>query len=756
MTRSNNKRKKGAAAERRPWFDDLSPAAKQAIAAVGVAVFGIFLVAAMLEYGGLVGEYVRLALVWLFGLGAWLAPLVCVGYVVTLLRPREDESISLSKVFGIALLFMGALGLLELSEVGRGGVVGLGLLWPLAYLVGSLLSGVILVALALVALVLIFNTGLRWPRFGRAETDEDAFADIEQMEFPAEPEDDEAPAEAEVDEHTESEGTDDAEQPKTGRGLKEKLGLGGKAAGFVVSNFSGPYDPPPLSLLGKDRGKAKIGDVKVNANTIKRTLREFGINVEMDTVEVGPTVTRYALKPAQGVKISRIVGLQRELELNLASGTLRIEAPIPGKSLVGIEVPNQSTAMIGLASLLSSPEYTDSPKPLLTALGKDITGHPHFANVARMPHTLIAGTTGSGKSVMIHNLVVSLLFRNSPEQLRFIMVDPKRVELTLYNGIPHLLTPVITDAKKVLLSLKWAVKEMERRYDILQAEKEQNLDSYHERVYRPARDKWLKAGANDEERDQLPEALPYIVIIIDELADLMHTYPRELEALIVRLAQMSRAVGIHLILATQRPSVNVITGTIKANIPTRLAFQVASQIDSRTILDQVGAEKLLGRGDMLYLSGEMGKPVRMQSAFVSTDELKRVVDYLKDQDAAFGLDGVNFDDDSENSPDAFFAATIDAESDDRDELYHEAKQAVIEAKKASTSFLQRKLRVGYSRAARLMDELEESGVIGPADGAKPRAILLDGSEQSGEIDDLEDISSSADEDDETTYRPERV
>jgi len=523
--------------------------------------------------------------------------------------------------------------------------------------------------------------------------------------------------------------------------MKGKLGLKGEP-NFLVSNFSGPYDPPPLSLLSKGSGKPKTGDVKANANIIKQTLKEFGINVEMDGVEIGPTVTRYALKPAQGVKISRIVGLQRELELNLASGTLRIEAPIPGKSLVGIEVPNSAKATIGLSSLLAAPDYTDSPKPLLVALGKDITGNAHFANVARMPHTLIAGTTGSGKSVMIHNLVVSLLFRNSPEQLRFLMVDPKRVELTLYDGIPHLLTPVITEAKKTLLSLKWAVKEMERRYDILQAEKLQNVDAYHERVYRPARDAWVEAGSVEEEREQLPEALPYIVIIIDELADLMHTYPRELEALIVRLAQMSRAVGIHLVLATQRPSVNVITGTIKANIPTRLALQVASQVDSRTILDQVGAERLLGQGDMLYLSGELAKPTRLQSAFVSNDELARVVDYLKDQDAAYALDTVDFDDDSDNSPDAFFKASINSDEDE-DELYGEAKQAVIEADKASTSFLQRKLRVGYSRAARLIDALEENGIIGAQDGAKPRAILSSGVEDSV-IEDSDIESSSED------------
>lgn len=723
-------------AQREPWFDDLSPHAKQAIAAVIVAVLGSFFLAALLGYAGLVGDYVKMGLEWLFGLGAWLAPLVCVGYVIALLKPKDDEQVSLSKVSGIALLFLTALGLLELSQVDRGGTIGLAVAWPLSFLLGTIFSGILLGATALIALVLIFNTGLHWPNWRKTTdgTNEDiltpeeaaTFEEVDEAEEETEPELEEGP----------TANTAPSSSARGAKVLAKKL-LG--AQEFSVSNFSGPYDPPPLSLLGKDSGKVKTGDTKANANAIKRTLQEFGISVEMDAVEVGPTVTRYSLKPAQGVKISRIVGLQKELELVLAAGTIRIEAPIPGKSLVGIEVPNSGRSVIGLASLLASPEYTDSPKPLLVALGKDITGNAHFANVARMPHTLIAGTTGSGKSALIHDLVVSLLYRNSPEQLRFIMVDPKRVELTLYDGIPHLLTPVITEAKKVLLSLKWAVKEMERRYDTLQKEKLQNIDSYHERIYRPARDAWVKAGSNEAEREELPEALPYIVIIVDELADLMHSYPRELEALIVRLAQMSRAVGIHLILATQRPSVNVITGTVKANIPTRMALQVASQIDSRTILDQIGAEKLIGQGDMLYLSGELAKPTRLQSAYISNDELMRVVNYLKDQDAGYALETVSFDEDSSNDPNAFFASTIDDE--DQDDLYGEAKQAVIEANKASTSFLQRRLRVGYSRAARLIDALEENGIIGPQDGAKPRAILVSNSES--------DIEAGTGDDDDT-------
>ena len=297
---------------------------------------------------------------------------------------------------------------------------------------------------------------------------------------------------------------------------------------------------------------------------------------------------------------------------------MRIEAPIPGKSLVGVEVPNSAKTTLGLATLLSNEQFSNSEKPLLITLGKDITGSAHFADLAKMPHLLIAGSTGSGKSVMIHSLVTSLLYRSSPEMMRFIMVDPKRVELTLYNSIPHLLTPVITNAKKSILALKWLANEMDRRYDILEAEKVRDISSYHENVFKPAKD---RASKKEGEEVELPEAMPYIVVVIDELADIMQAYPRELESAVVRLAQMSRAVGIHLILSTQRPSVQVITGLIKANIPARVALQVASQIDSRTILDMGGAEKLLGAGDMLYLSGDMSKPRRIQSPLITEVEV---------------------------------------------------------------------------------------------------------------------------------------
>jgi S-DNA-T family DNA segregation ATPase FtsK/SpoIIIE len=491
---------------------------------------------------------------------------------------------------------------------------------------------------------------------------------------------------------------------------------------FFPGSVSGKeFVAPPLTLLEKDSGKPGVGDIKANANIIKRTLFNFGIEVEMDEVSIGPSVTRYALKPAEGVKLAKIVGLQNDLALALAAHPLRVEAPIPGKSLVGIEIPNTIKTKVGLGSLLDNKDFKNPEKPLLTCLGKGITGQAIFSDVAKMPHMLIAGATGSGKSVTIHAILTSLLYRNSPDDLKFIMIDPKRVELTLYNKIPHLLTNVITDAKKAILSLKWAAKEMDRRYDILQKYAVRDIKSYQDTIVKPA----VESAKNKIiEADQLPPAMPYIVIIIDELADIMQTYPRELEAAIVRLAQMSRAVGIHLLLSTQRPSVNVITGLIKANIPTRLALQVASQIDSRTILDMPGAEKLLGAGDMLFMSGEMAKPIRIQSAFISESEVKKVVDWLANNYEA-QLSDLNLEGQTGT---ASIIASLEADerNEDLDDMFEEAKQAVISAGKGSTSYIQRKLGVGYARAARLMDQLEEQGVVGPENGSKPREVLVGG------------------------------
>jgi len=701
----------------RSFFDDLSPHTKQGIGAIAFVVLALFFIFSSLGLAGVAGEFTQGVLEYLFGFGFVLAPILCALFVYAFLKPRDDSHVSASKFIGSTLFFIAMLGIFELFIVHGGGLLGTAASFPLTWLFGKMVSGIILAAMILVGLFLTFNTN--FIHLFKRKIEEEVDEDVTPIMSPHTP----LPLDAGT---PEEEQEPEEESPK--KKFTERIGLT-KAVSeeFLVSSFRGTYAPPPLSLLHKDKGKPDVGDVKANSNTIKRTLKKFNIDVEMDEVTIGSSVTRYAIKPAEGVKLEKIVSLQTNLEYALAASPIRIEAPIPGKSLVGIEIPNKVKQTIGLASLFSSPDYTDSPKPLYIALGKNITGEAQFADIARMPHGLIAGTTGSGKSVAIHNLIISLLFRNSPEQLRFILVDPKRVELTLYNGIPHLLTPVIIDAKKVIIALKWSIKEMERRLDLLSTHKVQNIASYHDTVYQPAKLKFEEKGSPETERETLPEPLPYIVIMIDELADLMHSYPKELEACIVRLAQMSRAVGIHLILSTQRPSVNVITGLIKANIPTRIALQVASQIDSRTILDMPGAEKLLGRGDMLFLSSDSPKPMRIQSAFVSTDEVHRVVEYLKNQDSAQTLETINLEGTPrERGDDAIFSSMVD-EGEDDDDLYEDARLAVMEAGKASTSYLQRRLRVGYSRAARLMDILEERGVIGPADGAKPRQVLEGGS-----------------------------
>ena len=716
------------------------------IGAIVSFVVALFFLLAAFDLSGVVGSTIYGWLSTFFGVGYFLLVVVCTLIGIVLLRSLE-RSFSWIHTTGAVTLFVSGLGLVGLLMEGNGGVVGGWIASPLEYFLDLYVSLLVLTALVVISILVLFNTSVQldhisalWSWLKRPVISRDDVTESDED------------TEHEGDEDTEEEGSDEFEPEQSDEADEEsddgaehtakKRGvLSGVAARLTGSSsskakedeletqlhskgFVYEYTPPPLSILKTDSGKPSVGDVKANANIIKRALANFGIQVEMDEISVGPSVTRYALKPAEGIKLSRIVGLQNDLALALAAHPLRIEAPIPGKSLVGIEIPNKTKSTVGLGTLMGSSEFTSSPHPLLVALGKSVSGVAHFANVAKMPHLLIAGATGSGKSVTIHSLITSLLYRNSPEHLRFIMVDPKRVELTLYNKIPHLLTPVITSPKEAIKALKWAAKEMDRRYDILEAEMVRDISSYHSKVLNPAREKLKKQQAKDPDTsaDDLPEALPYIVVIIDELADIMATYPRELEASIVRLAQMSRAVGIHLMLSTQRPSVNVITGLIKANIPVRIALQVASQIDSRTILDASGAERLLGSGDLLYLSSEMSKPQRIQSAFITEEEVKKVVDHLKKNYA--GEITSDLDVATDGDPNSLFESLSEDEDDeDEDELYEDAREVVIQAGKASTSFLQRKFKIGYNRGARLMDMLEARGVIGPADGAKPRQVF---------------------------------
>ena len=490
------------------------------------------------------------------------------------------------------------------------------------------------------------------------------------------------------------------------------------------------YKLPPFELLDSDKGAPSAGDVRINSAIIKRTLENFSIPVEMSEINIGPTVTQYTLKPADGIKLSKITALSNDLSLALASHPIRIEAPIPGKPLVGIEVPNKVRAAVRLRDLIQNPQFQQASSNLTFALGRDVSGNPLHADLSRMPHLLVAGSTGTGKTIFLNSLILSLLYRNSPEILRFILIDPKRVEFPVYEGLPHLLCPVIFDAQKTINSLKWLVSEMERRFEILSEEKCRDITSFNEIAFREG-----------------TQSLPYIILIVDELADLMAARGREVEAGIVRLAQMARAVGIHLVVATQRPSVEVITGLIKANITSRITFQVASQVDSRTVLDMAGAEKLLGLGDMLFVSAEIVKPRRIQGPYVSEKEVRRVVNYIKIQNSKFRVpaervpkleEGIlenKLAEDLEKTLEAPSGTGFEGFYTGEDPLYEEAKRVVIEARKASASLLQRRLRIGYARAARLIDTLEERGVVGPGEGAKPREILIKFPEEAKKEDD---------------------
>ncbi|MFY9463077.1 MAG: DNA translocase FtsK 4TM domain-containing protein, partial [Candidatus Sungiibacteriota bacterium] len=656
--------------------------------------------------GGMAGAMLFRFLDFLLGKGYFFAPIMLLLVGFSFLFSHERKLIKETAIGG-ALFLIFSLGIFNiLFGVGNGGALGATVSYPLLGLFDFWAGLLIAVGFLVASLFLVFNIPLLWQRIRADDNDEqDAVEQIPIMPEVAvsaeEPPSLLARASALISSRSDANAAS-TEQTSFLMEMVEDADVLAPPKQSAMRRVK--YKRPPFDLLQGDKGTPSSGDIRANANVIKRTLENFGIMVEMGEVAIGPTVTQYTLRPAEGVKLSRIMGLNNDLSLALAAHPLRIEAPIPGKSLVGIEVPNRSISLVGLRALIENKSFQDAPHPLMISLGRDVAGAPVYADIAKMPHLLISGSTGSGKSVNIHTLVTSLLYRNSPDALRFIFVDPKRVELSIYNDIPHLLTPVITDAKKTIQALRWAAKEMDRRYDLLSLSHARDIISYNTQIIK-------KPDV---------EPLPYIIIIIDELADLMSVYPREMEASIVRLAQMARAVGIHLVVATQRPSVEVITGLIKANITSRIAFQVASQIDSRTILDGAGAEKLLGNGDMLFLAGDTGRPRRLQGAYVSEQEVKRVVEFLRDS-----LPVAEHDEDifSAKAETGEGSDMDDSDAGDDDVLYEEAHALVMEADKASASYLQRRLRIGYARAARLLDLMEQRGVIGPADGAKPREVF---------------------------------
>ncbi len=470
------------------------------------------------------------------------------------------------------------------------------------------------------------------------------------------------------------------------------------------------YEYPPIEILSKSNKRALKGGTKALTDTatkLQKTLHSFGVSAKVENVSVGPAITRYELKPAEGVRVNKIANLADDIALNLAAETIRIEAPIPGKQAVGIEVPNTEREAVHLREVLDSDTFRDCESKLAIALGKDVAGNVQLADIAKMPHVLIAGSTGSGKSVCINTIITSIIYHAKPSEVKFVMVDPKVVELSVYNGIPHLLIPVVTDPRKAAGALAWAVQEMDNRYNLFAQKGVRDLKGYN------------KAIENEEGLGQLPQ----IVIIVDELADLMMVAKNDVEDAICRLAQKARAAGMHLVIATQRPSVDVITGLIKANVPSRIAFAVSSQVDSRTILDSVGAEKLLGKGDMLYFPSGAPKPSRVQGAFVTDDEVEKIVDFVKSNGTATYSEDILESIENGNKTDKEIAQES-AEDDDTDPFLMEAIQTVVETGQASTSFIQRRFKVGYARAGRIIDQMEERGVISGYQGSKPREVLM--------------------------------
>lgn len=675
---------------------DISQETKNSI--WGIVSFSLALVAVLAFVGkaGAVGELFNSGIKSLFGWGFFIVPVALVLLGISFVKSLSRNIYS-SAVMGTGLFVLSVLALFHIFgdgdlglRISQGGYLGVILGMPLLKSIGFTASLIVLVALLVISLLISLNV----PIYALVKKEDEEANKSEEKELVI------RKGDKIVDSRPEARPAALPAKPLKAEAAPDN--------NFIIRSYKkGKWTLPPLNLLSEDSEEAVTGDINASANIIKRTLSNFGIDVEMGEVSIGPTVTQFTMRPAVGVKLSRITALGPDLSLALAAHPIRIEAPIPGKSLVGIEVPNKKVARVGLRNMFDLDEYRKSKYFLPIAMGRDVSGNPIYAGLEKMPHLLVAGATGTGKSVTINGIILSLLYKHSPEVLKMIMVDPKRVELTLYNDIPHLITPVITDNKKVMGALKWAVSEMDRRYDQLAKVGSRDIFSFN-----------AKMAEKDE------PIMPLIVIIIDEMADLMSSFGKDVEAVIVRLAQMSRAVGIHLILSTQRPSVEVITGLIKANITSRVALQVASQIDSRTILDMAGAEKLLGKGDMLFMSGDTAKGRRVQGAFVGENEVRDVVKFISDQ-----ADALDVKDGHNQMQVDFSAASSTAnpalggdEADD--DMYMEAKEVVIQAGKASASLLQRRLRVGYARAARLLDLLEENGVIGPGDGAKPREVYV--------------------------------
>jgi len=720
MKHKNRKKQQEEEAEKYLPEGLLSPETKKSITIILLLVISFISLLSLFDLAGNLGFSIKNGLGSLFGWGLYIFPIILLGLSYSLINPNK-YNVRPSNYLGLFFLVISYSGFFQfikdftgptlLEKNTGGGYLGYFIYLPLQNIMGSYAAIIIILALLFISILITFNTSLsvmakkanifNWFK-GKVSTEQEEDWQADE-EWSASASDgasaDESDAEEEI-EPAEESNNENFKQKKIIEVNLPDTKPRNIPDGLKVTFSKAKYKrvEVPLNLLEGQVGHPTSGDIQRNSDIIKNTLSTFGIEVDMGEVNVGPTVTQFTFKPQVGVKLAQITTLQNDLALALAAHPIRLEAPIPGKALVGLEIPNQSIAIVKLKNILTSKEFQKKKGFLKIGLGQDVSGRSWAIDIAALPHLLIAGATGSGKSVCINSVLISLLYQHSPDSLRIIAVDPKRVELTGYNGIPHLLTPIITETDKTVNALRWLVKEMDQRFKLLNSVSKRNIEAYNESV--------------------VVNKLPYIVLVIHELADLMAVAARDVEGIIVRLAQMARAVGIHLILATQRPSVNVITGLIKANVPARIAFAVASQVDSRTILDVSGAEKLLGKGDMLFTSAELGKPRRIQGAYLSDTEIEKVIEFWKNQTEPDYIEDI-----VESQGQSRIAGFSDSGSDNGDELFEEAKAIVIRDGKASASLLQRRLRVGYARAARLLDLLEEQGIIGPGDGAKPREIL---------------------------------
>ena len=707
------------------------------VGAVMLILLSLLLVVSWFGVGGPVLQWVDMATVKTIGYTAYALPILLIYLAVETFRAEENQLPAVVKFAAILEIvwFSGLFGLMKTaSHPNSGGFVGDILNTATLKMVDSAIAVIIYLVLAFITVLFITQTSpftvfsKLWEMIKSNTKEDDNNRSIMKKASIAQPAEEEK--KTDLGEIKLNAGVPIIDTAKEKKSLLKKVEKPEKVneEQALVATRDPNWEAPSLELLEKNESGADAGDTRQNAQIIHDTLAEFNIEAAMGDINVGPKVTQYTLRPPSGVKLTRITALETNIALNLAAQSLRIEAPIPGQRAVGIEVPNRKAAEVRLRSTLSSKQWAAARDPLSFGIGKDISGQVVVGDLGKMPHLLIAGQTGSGKSVMINTLLCSLLYRNSPSDMKLILVDPKQVEMAPYADIPHLLTPVINEPEKTISALKWAVNEMERRYKLLAGEKIRNIKEYNKRLQSRAK-KIAIADENGNVQEHEDGSMPYIVIVVDEMSDLMMMAKKDVETLIVRLAQKSRAVGIHLVLATQRPSVNVITGLIKANVPARIAFTVASQVDSITILDQSGAEKLLGQGDMLFYVTSMSKPRRIQGAWVTDDEVNKIADHLRMQMAP------QYNDEVVAQPvqlDGKGGVVMDL-SEGGDDKFKDAVRVVVERRKASTSMLQTRLGIGYQRAARIIEEMEERGIIGPQNGSKPRDVLISSPEELEEL-----------------------